>query len=246
MAEAVSSAAALLRRQHEDDGRHDHHDEDARQDRRRLAAGCGDHALDVDVEDGVGLGRGADLGGQLGRHPRGSADRAFPGAVGAAREVDDAAREPLERFASRNGRSVGTVDAVPAGQQIDVIAAVAQRAVDGAHRLGGDRLPDRRRLHRIVVADLIEHDEHVRRQHGDASRRVGARGVPRIDQRPRPGRATGRPTEHGEQERGRRTGPHAANASTPGQTSRGRRQQSDAAARPGSAVSDAQSGSMPP
>ncbi len=224
MADAVSTAAALLRRQHEDDRRHDHHDEDARQDRRRLPTGRRDHAFDVDVEDSVGLGRGADLGGQLGRHPRRSANRAFPGAIRAAGEVDDAAREPLEGFASRNGRSVGTVNAVPAGQQIDVVAAVAQRAVDGAHRLGGDGLADRCRLHRVVVAHLIEHDEHVRWEHGDAPRRVGARGVTRIDQRLRSSRAAGRPTEHGEQECGRRRGPHAANASTPGQTPRGRRQ----------------------
>ena len=68
------SAATFLRRHHEDDGGHDHDDEDARQDRRRLPARRGDHALDVDVEDGVGLGRPADLGGQLGR--RRAAERA--------------------------------------------------------------------------------------------------------------------------------------------------------------------------
>ena len=102
-------------------------------------------------------------------------------------------------------RAVLTVDAVPPRRQVHVVAARAQHLLRGLNDLARHLLAQRRRLGRIVVAHLIDDDEHVGRQHRHAQRRVGARRVARIDHGTRCYRAAGRPGGHGEEKGESRT-----------------------------------------
>jgi hypothetical protein len=131
--------------------------------------------------------------------------RALGRAVGTVREREHTVREAAELLAADQHRPALTVDTVPARRQIDVVAARAQHLVGETNHLRRHLLAERGRLRGIVVADLIDDDEHVGRQHRHAARRVRARRVARIDHRLRRDRAARRPAGHGDGQCKRRT-----------------------------------------